>query len=124
MMADAYSTYVNLFLALDALWDECHDDTLAGYLSEANPFLFKDGGSADPAIWSEFSAAFSERFPLGEASLKDAHDFVFKYLESLSDEYSDAYRGDLRLSDAFLEIAPIQRWADVFESHDIEGRAI
>ena len=120
-MTDAYSTFVNMFMALDALWDECHDNTLAGYLSEANPFLFKGKGSADPAIWAEFSAAFSKRFPDNEASLEDAHDFVIGYLEGISKEYSKAYPGDKHLADAFLEIASAERWVGAFEQQDDEG---
>ena len=120
MRADAYSTFVNMFQALDALWDECHDDTLAGYLSEANPHLFKGKGSADPAIWAEFSATFAKRFPDGETSLEDAYGFVTEYLEGISDEYSKVYPGNKRLADAFLEIAPIERWIEAFEPQDVE----
>ena len=29
-----------IFLALDADWDETHDEELGKYLSDANPFLF------------------------------------------------------------------------------------
>lgn len=120
MIADAYSTFVNMFLALDALWDECHDDTLAGYLSEANPYFFKDKGSADPAIWAEFSAAFSLRFSEGNASLEDAHQMVVGYLEGISDEYSRVYPGNKRLAEAFQEIAPVDRWIQVFEPQAAE----
>ena len=109
-----------MFQALDALWDECHDDTLAGYLSEANPHLFKGKGSADPAIWAEFSATFAKRFPDGETSLEDAYGFVTEYLEGISDEYSKVYPGNKRLADAFLEIAPIERWIEAFEPQDVE----
>lgn len=117
-MTDAYSTFVNMFMALDALWDECRDDTLAGYLSEANPFLFKGKGSADPAIWAEFSAAFAKCFPDSEVSLVGAHEFVIGYLEDISDAYSKAYPGSKRLADAFQEIAPLERWVEAFEPQD------
>lgn len=120
-MTDAYSTFVNMFLALDALWDECHDDTLAGYLSEASPFLFEGKGSADPAIWAEFYEAFNKRFPDGEASLEDAHDFAIGYLQSISDEYLKLYPGGKCLAGAFLEIAPVDRWVEAFEQQDDAG---
>lgn len=121
MMADAYSTYVNMFLALDALWDECHDDTIAGYLSEANPYLFEGQNSADPAVWAGFSSAFSDAFPRGEASLEDAHAFAVGYLAGISDEYSRVYPGNKRLADAFLAIAPPDRWTEVFETKTPDG---
>lgn len=115
MNIDAYSVFVNMFQALNALWDECRDETLAGFLSEANPFLFKDKGSADPAIWSEFRTAFEERFPDGCQNLDDAYSFVQSYLHGISDEYSKAYPGKWRLDDAILEIAPADRWSEVYK---------
>lgn len=122
MVTDGYSTFVNMFLALDASWDERNDDTLAGYLSEASPFTFAGRGSADPAVWSEFSSAFAARFPQGTAHLEDAHEFVRDYLADISDEYSRAYPGRVRLADAFEEIAPLGRWVEVFEPQGTEGR--
>ena len=119
MTADAYSTYVNMFLALDALWDECHGETLAGYLSEANPYLFRGQHSADPAVWSEFSAAFNARFDGDAPSLEDAHAFVVDYLMEISDEYAKAYPGEKRLVEAFLEIAPLGRWEEAFEPREV-----
>ena len=116
MMADDYSTFVNMFLALDASWDECNDETLAGFLSEASPYTFDGKGSADPAIWSEFSSAFATRFPNGRASIEDAREFVWDYLADISDEYSKVYPGKKRLVDAFEEVAPLARWIEVFES--------
>lgn len=118
MVADDYSTFVNMFLALDASWDECNDETLAGFLSEASPYTFGGKGSADPAIWSEFSSAFASRFPSGGASVEDAHGFVRDYLAGISDEYSKVYPGKKRLIDAFEEIAPLTRWAEVFEPQE------
>ncbi len=122
MKADAYSTFVNMYLALDASWDECHDETLRGYLSEADPYLFKGKGSADPAAWAEFSAAYAERFPGDVADLEDAHGFTAEYLEKISDKYSKVYPGKKRLVDAFLEIAPLERWLEVFVPHDDLGK--
>lgn len=115
MMTDGYSAFVNMFLALDASWDECGDKTLAGYLSEASPFTFDGKESADPAVWSEFSDAFARRFPEGIASLEDAHEFVVGYLSEISDEYSKVYPGKKRLVDAFEEMAPLERWLEAFE---------
>ena len=119
-VADAYSTFINMFQALDALWDECQDETLAGFLSEASPFTFGGMGSADPAIWAEFSAAFTCRFPEGSASLEDAHQMVVGYLEGISNEYSKVYPGNKRLAEAFQEIAPVDRWIKVFELQNVE----
>lgn len=115
MDVNAYDVFENMFMALDAYWDEHHDDTLAGYLSEANPYLFGGKGSADPAVWIEFEREFLKRFPSGSASLADAHDFVVSYLDGISKEYSLAYPGETQLTEAFLDIAPLERWEEVFE---------
>lgn len=117
---DGYSTFVNMFLALDAFWDEYNDEALSGFLSEASPYTFEGKGSADPAIWSEFSDAFLSCFPSGRASLADAYEFVKDYLEEISDEYRRAFSGEKRLVDAFAEIAPLERWIEAFELQEAE----
>lgn len=115
MQTDAYNTFINMFLSLDAYWDEHRDETIAGFLSEANPYLFKDKGSADPAVWLDFSSLFAKQFLSGRASLRDAHTFVQKYLVDMSEEYSKAYPGGKRLDEAFAEIASLNRWEEAFE---------
>ncbi len=46
--------YIAMFRAMDCLYDEAPDEELGKYLSEANPYLFKDRQAADPAIEQEF----------------------------------------------------------------------
>jgi len=99
-----------MFHALDALWDECHDKTLGGFLSEANPHLWAGKGSVGPAVWEEFSKAFGKRFPSGEATLEQANPFIYAYLEDIGETYSRAYPGELRLIDAFQKTAPPKKW--------------
>lgn len=83
-------------------------------------YLFKGKGSADPAIWSEFSAAFAERYNNDDASIEEAYRFAADYLEGISDEYSKVYPGDKRLVDAFREIVPLSRWVDAFKPQETE----
>lgn len=110
-----------MFQAIDALWDECRDETLSGFLSEASPFTFKEAESADPAIWSEFSKAFDMQFPEGCKTLDEAYMFARSYLEGISDEYSKVYPGSWRLDDAFVEIASLEKWNEAFEPYIPEG---
>ena len=49
-----YKSFVYMFYALDAIYDENPNDELGNYLSGLNPFLFDDEGSADPAEYEEF----------------------------------------------------------------------
>ena len=120
MAVGAYSVFVNMFLALDAAWEdyEEEDESLRAFLSESSPYTFLGKGSADPAIWDDFQRKFSSRFPSGAVSLEDAHAFVVEYLEGMSGEYLEVFKGEVRLEDAFLEFAPLDRWLEVFEAQE------
>ena len=49
-----FELYCMIFYVLDAAWDENKDPQLGEFLSDANPFLFDDIGSADPAVYENF----------------------------------------------------------------------
>lgn len=49
------------------------------FLSDANPFLFSDRGSADPAVLDEFEKDFDENFSTSP-SLSESLAFVRAYL--------------------------------------------
>lgn len=49
-----FELFCMIFYVLDAAYDQGRDEDLRIYLSNANPFLFEDIGSADPATYSEF----------------------------------------------------------------------
>ncbi len=65
MRVTSYAAFVAMYQALEAANDEMKDESLRRYLSDANPFLFKDKGSADPAIYIEFEQMFNKRFADG-----------------------------------------------------------
>lgn len=46
--------YIYIFRILNKYWYATHDDGLGDILSEMNPFLWKDGNSADPAAWEDW----------------------------------------------------------------------
>lgn len=58
MSVTAYAAFIAMYYALDAAYDAIGDEELRRYLSDANPFLFKGEGSADPAVYAEFEQAY------------------------------------------------------------------
>ena len=80
------SIYLTIYHSLFAVWSKDHDETLGFYLSNADPYLWKDGHSADPAVWEDFDEAFVKRFPGGCGSAEDAHAFALTYISDIADE--------------------------------------
>lgn len=82
LVMDSKAAYNRMFKALDDLWDETRDEGLGEFLSGANPTLFDDAGSADPAVFVEYSDAFNRRFDERGCSGPEARAFTKKWLES------------------------------------------
>ena len=51
---DKYDLFCLIFLALDADWEETHDEELGKYLSDANPFLFTEKTSAIQDVYKDY----------------------------------------------------------------------
>ena len=49
-----FELFTMVYYVLDAEWDETTDPKLGDFLSEMNPFLFEDIGSANPEIYQRF----------------------------------------------------------------------
>lgn len=73
-----YELFCMIFYVLDAEWDESKDAELGRFLSGANPFLFKETGSADPAIYQRFCETVPE--PI---SVENSYNIAWKYIYSL-----------------------------------------
>lgn len=112
MQTHSYQTFVSMFYARDAEFEENGTERLRTFLSEANPFLWKDKGSADPAVYEEFSKAFDERFGTQGAVPEDAMAFVRDYLGTQNSEYCWV-EGDLVA--AFDGIVTPQLWKQSLE---------
>ena len=69
-----------IFFALDAQWDNNPNDALGDYLSDANPFLFIDIGSADPACYDDFCKFVSKN----NIELKNSYKIAKNYVENLA----------------------------------------
>lgn len=77
-----------IFFALDSVWQKTPDENLGQFLSDCNPFLWKNIDSADPAMLSEFC----EMCPQKEISLEDSYKIASEYITGLPYYYSDAVR--------------------------------
>ena len=73
-----FELYSLIFYALDAAWDENQDDELGEFLSAANPFRFKDTGSADPSVYEDFCTKTDSTIPVTESYIAAKN-----YIESL-----------------------------------------
>ena len=71
-----YDLFCMIFFALDADWDETHDEELGKYLSDANPFLFEGEGSAISEVYNEFCRIIKTENIVKEKSFDLAKEYV------------------------------------------------
>ena len=55
---------------------------MGNYLSEANPYLFTDRKSADPAVFDAFSHYFDNLYANDDVTVEEGYSFIRKYLNS------------------------------------------
>ena len=91
-----------IFFYLDTQWEENKDEVLGEYLGDMNPFLFKDIGSADPAVYSDFCKVITE--PI---TVENSLELAKKYIASLNNE---------TVTTAFRTIDP-QEWFECTEEY-------
>ena len=81
--------YRMIFYALDAQWDESENRELGDFLSRANPFLFADEGSADPAVYADFCRRIPEAIPI-----EKSYEIARGYVQTLGNAaIADAFSG-------------------------------
>jgi hypothetical protein len=85
-----FELFSMIFYVLDAAWEESQDPELSKFLSDANPFLFDDIGSADPSVYADFCSKIT-----GPVSIEESYRIAKKYVTSL---------GKARLEAAFTAI--------------------
>ena len=76
-----FELYCMIFCVLDAEWDETNDPQLGTFLSGANPFLFADIGSADPAVYTRFCEAITSQI-----TIENNHEIASGYVDLLGNE--------------------------------------
>lgn len=113
-MTSVYGSFVNMYYALDAVFDEHpSSERLREFASDANPFLWKGKGSADPAVYIEFEQAWKERFGDREVTAPEARQFVRDHLKTQDEgEYAFAPAGDVTLVEAFDSVADEETWEE------------
>lgn len=74
-----FELFCMIFYVLDADWDETQDTAVGEYLSGANPFLFSDIGSADPAVFSHFCEVIDE-----DITVENSLSLAKKYIAGLN----------------------------------------
>ena len=102
-----------MYYALDAAFDDHRSERLREFVSDANPFIWKDKGSADPAVYIEFEQAWDKTFGRREPTAPEARKFVRDYLETQDEgEYSFAPAGGITLAEAFDSAADEETWEE------------
>ena len=74
--------FIAMFRAMDCLYDENPSESLGEFLSEANPYLFKDRESADPALILEFYEYMKAYGSAEDETAENAYRIVAGYLKS------------------------------------------
>ena len=95
--------YISMFRALDCLYDENPKDDLGRFLGDANPYLFTDHSSADPAIEDEFIKFAAEYLNGQNPTIENSYDMVVHYLEN-----------NTSLAERFKDI-DLEEWASLYE---------
>lgn len=71
-----FELFCMIYLALDADWNETENEELGQFLSGANPFLFEEVTSADPAVYEDYCKVI-ENFNINiENSYKTAQEYI------------------------------------------------
>ena len=71
-----FELFCMIYLALDADWDETHNEELGRYLSDANPFLFAENVSAVQDVFRDFEDFVGNRLITKENSFSIASEYV------------------------------------------------
>jgi hypothetical protein len=102
---NAYDVFTNFYYALDYIFDLTKSTELGDYLSGANPFLFAEEGSADPAVYDEFEKAFCAEFGTKTVNAESAYNWINKYVDILKND---------AVKNAFKKIT-LQMWIEAVE---------
>ena len=97
-----FELYCMVFYVLDAEWDENKNAQLGDFLSNANPFLFDDIGSADPTVYERFCEIVDDSI-----TLENSYSIASKYIAELGNEV---------ISSAFSKIDEIE-WIECVKDY-------
>lgn len=107
MEVTAHDAFMAMYYALEAATDNYSDQGLRTLVQDCNPFVWKDRLSADPAVWAEFSEAYSGAHGGKAITAEKARAFCRDWLAAQEDSH-EFYRGPL--VEAFDSVASPQDW--------------
>ncbi len=76
-----HDAFMAMYYALEAATVNYSDQGLKTFVQDCEPFVWKDCLSADPAVYAEFSEAFSASYGEQAVSAEEAHAFCRGWLE-------------------------------------------
>ena len=108
MQVTMHDVFVAMYYALEAATDKYDDQKLRTFIQDCDPFVWKDRLSADPAVYAEFSEAYTVAFGDGFVSAEEARVFCRAWLKKQA-AAQEFYAGPLVT--AFDSIATTRDWA-------------
>jgi hypothetical protein len=78
IVMNKFELFSMIYYALHHYWQTHNDKELASFLSDMNPFLFDDIGSAVPSVYETYSLLVDK-----EISINDSFDIAHKYAKSI-----------------------------------------
>ncbi len=118
MWVDVYDSFVAMYYALDAAFDEHPtSERLRKFVSEANPFIWDGKGSADPAVYTEFRQTWGEEFGSCKVTAQEALRFVRRYLKIQDEgEYAFVPTDSVTLVEAFDSMVDDKTWKEALSN--------
>ena len=87
MIDNSQKLFEAMFLILQEMWEINQAEDLRIFISDADPFLCRDGNSADPVVFEDFNNLYEQE----KNSEPTNYDFIIFYLDNL-----DKYYGDIK----------------------------
>ena len=107
MQATVHDAFTAMYYALEAATDNYSDQGLQTFAQDCDPFVWRDRLSADPAVYAEFSEAFSASCGEQAVSAEEARAFCRGWLEKQAATH-EFYAGPLVT--AFDSVATPEDW--------------
>lgn len=83
-----FELFTMIYYALNHYWKENKSEELTSFLSDMNPFLFDDIGSAIPSVYDEYCLLVNE-----DIAIENSFNIAGEYIKSLGlQAVTDAFR--------------------------------
>lgn len=79
--------FLAMYHLLDSIYWSNPDDTLSVVLSDTCPYTFKDGMSADPAAWEDFSEYYKEATGAYNSEIEVGYNTALRFLCVYEEEW-------------------------------------